>query len=244
MSATTGNDTLFGTNGNDTIDLLEGNDSYLGLDGNDVIQGNDGADTIYGGNGADSIVGGNGDDVIFGEAGSDTIDAGAGTSDSIRYNQTGGEAITAIINSSGGSAGINTATVSTATQGTDSIQGFEALSGSNNGDRITVTTAATQNNILFLFGAVGNDTIIDDYRQTGVVFADYNTADPGLTSGISVDLTTGTATDGFGGTDSLVGITAVRGTSFADTILGSASNDRLRGLQGNDLLDGRGAPAI
>jgi Ca2+-binding RTX toxin-like protein len=37
-----------------------------------------------------------------------------------------------------------------------------------------------------------------------------------------------------------VGITAVNGTSFADTMLGIAGNDRFRGWQGNDLLDGRG----
>jgi Ca2+-binding RTX toxin-like protein len=236
---TTGNDALTGTSGNDVIDLLAGNDSYLGLDGNDAILGNDGNDTIYGGNGADSIAGGNDNDVIFGEAGSDTIDAGAGTSDSIRYNQTGGEAITATITSSGGNTGINTATVSTATQGTDSIQGFEALIGSINGDLITVTTAATRNVNLFLFGGAGNDTIIDNYLQNGV-FADYNTSSANLTGGISVDLTSGIATDGFGGIDSLVGITAVNGTSFADTMLGSASNDRFRGWQGNDLMDGRG----
>jgi Ca2+-binding RTX toxin-like protein len=237
---TVGSDTLTGASGADAIDLLAGNDSYLGFDGNDSILGNDGNDTIYGGNGADSIAGGNDNDLIYGEAGSDTIDAGAGTWDSIRYNQTGGgEAITATITSSGGNTGINTATVSTATQGTDSIQGFEGLSGSNNGDLITVTTAATQNTSLFLFGSVGNDTIIDNYRVTGV-FADYNTPSTFLTSGISVDLTTGAATDGFGGTDSLVGITAVNGTSFADTMLGSASNDRFRGWQGNDLMDGRG----
>jgi len=236
---TAGNDTLSGSNGNDVIDLLAGSDSYLGLDGDDVIQGNDGADTIYGGNGADSIAGGNNNDLIYGETGSDTIDAGAGTSDRISYNLTGGQAITATINSSGGSAGINTATVSTATQGTDSIQGFEALSGSVDGDLITVTTSATQNTSLFLFGSVGNDTIIDNYRQTGV-FADYNTTSTSLTSGVSVDLTSGIATDGLGGTDSLVGITAVSGTSLADTMLGSASNDRFRGLQGNDLMDGRG----
>ena len=197
MSATTGNDTLSGTTGNDVIDLLAGEDSYLGLDGADAILGNDGNDTIYGGNGDDSIAGGNGDDRIWGEAGSDRIDAGAGTSDRILYNQTGGEAITATINSSGGNTGINTATVSTATQGTDSIQGFELLVGSGNGDRITVTTAATQNFNLFLFGGAGNDTIIDNYRVNGV-FADYNTPSANLTSGISVDLTSGIATDGFG----------------------------------------------
>ena len=236
---TAGNDTLTGTSGNDVIDLLAGSDSYLGLDGNDSILGNDGNDTIYGGNGADSIAGGNGDDQIFGEAGSDTIDAGAGTADRLHYSQTGGEAITATITSSGGNTGINTATVSTATQGADSILGFEVLVGSNNGDLITVTTAATQNASLFLFGAAGNDTIIDNYRQSDV-FADYNTSSTNLTSGVSVDLTSGIATDGFGGTDSLVGITAVNGTRFADSMLGSASNDRFRGWQGNDLLDGRG----
>jgi len=234
---TSGNDTLSGSNGADTIDLLAGSDSYLGLGGHDSINGNDGNDTIYGGAGNDSIQGGNGDDRIYGEAGNDSIDAGAGTSDRIAYNQTGGEAITATITSIGGITGVNAATVSTATQGTDNIQGFEILIGSNLGDRITVTSAATQNTNLFLFGGSGNDTIIDNYRQIGV-FADYFTTSTSQTSGISVNLATGVATDGFGGTDSLVGITAISGTSFADTLLGGTSNDRFRGGLGNDSLDG------
>ncbi|MEN9499048.1 MAG: hypothetical protein RIS83_867, partial [Pseudomonadota bacterium] len=213
-----GNDTIDGGDGNDIIAAYGGNDSILGGNDADMIDGGNGGDTIYGGAGNDLIQGGNGDDRLYGEAGNDTIDAGAGTTDRIVYNQTGGEAITATITSSGGASGINTAIVSTATQGTDSILGFEVLIGSNNGDLITVSSAATQNFNLFLFGAVGNDTIIDNYRQNGV-FVDYSTTSTSLTSGVSVDLTSGIATDGFGGTDSLVGVTAVSGTYFADTLL-------------------------
>jgi Ca2+-binding RTX toxin-like protein len=250
MSATVGNDFLSGNDIlNDVIDLLAGDDTYSGLGGNDsilgdagndCISGGNGVDTIYGGAGDDSISGGAGSDRIYGELGNDSIDAGSGNSDRILYNQTGGEAINAVITSSGGSSGINAATVTTASQGNDTIQGFEALNGSGLGDFITVTTAATAIENLFIFGSSGNDTLVDNYRQGGV-FADYNTSSTSMTCGISVDLITGLATDGFGGTDSLVGVTAVSAINFNDTLLGSNSSDRFRPSGGSDSIDGRGS---
>ncbi|MFN7307589.1 MAG: beta strand repeat-containing protein, partial [Acetobacteraceae bacterium] len=235
---------LVGTDGNDSTSLGVGSDSYLGLggsdsilgnDGNDTIGGDDGADTIYGGSGNDSILGGNGNDRIFAEAGSDTVDAGAGNSDRILYNQNGGEAINAVITSSGGSSGVNTAIVTTATQGTDNLRGFELLSASSGNDSITVTTAATAIENLFVFGSAGDDTLVDNYRQNGV-FADFLSSS--VTSGVFVNLGMGVATDGLGGNDSLVGFTAVNATSFNDTLIGSNANDRFRPWQGNDSIDG------
>jgi Ca2+-binding RTX toxin-like protein len=237
---TTGNDTLTGTAGNDVIDLLAGNDSYLGLNGNDSVLGNDGADTIYGGNGDDTIIGGASDDRIFGEAGNDSIDAGAGTGDSIRYNQTGGQAIIATFNAVGGSAGYNTATVTTASQGNDTIANFEVINGSWNNDSFIVNGAATSTALLNLYGSSGNDTITMNVASNAVM-ADYNTASGsmGFTRGVSVDLVAGTATDAYG-TDSLYGVRGVNGSSLNDTILGSAFDDRFREQGGSDSIDGRG----
>src|SRR5690606_13486578 len=47
-----------------------------------------------------------------------------------------------------------------------------------------------------------------------------------------------TATDGFGDTDTLIGIENVTGTSFADTIIGNASNNTIGGGVGIDTLTG------
>ena len=49
-------------------------------------------------------------------------------------------------------------------------------------------------------------------------------------------------TDGFGDTDTLISIEAVRGSNFADTLTGgNTDNDdfeRFKGLAGNDTIDG------
>ena len=238
-------ETLQGTEGNDTTSLGDGSDSYAGLGGNDSVLGNDGDDTIDGGNGADtvnggsgddSILGGNGDDRIWGGLGNDTIDAGAGFNDRIQYNLQGAEPVTVVISNSGSSSGFNRATVSTATQGTDSIMGFENLTTTTGDDHITVNSAATDAASLFIFANSGNDTIIANTSDRAV-HADYRSLS--ATSGVSVDLAAGVATDQFG-TDSLVGIRGVSGSDQADVIHGSSGNDRFRLYQGNDYMDGRG----
>jgi endoglucanase Acf2 len=63
LSATMGNDTVFGLGGNDQIHGLDGNDALHGGDGNDHLYGNAGNDRLIGGNGADFLVGGEGADV-------------------------------------------------------------------------------------------------------------------------------------------------------------------------------------
>ncbi|RYD19160.1 MAG: hypothetical protein EOP88_20025, partial [Verrucomicrobiaceae bacterium] len=59
-------------------DLAYGNDTINGHAGNDSLIGGDGNDTMSGGDGNDNIDGGNGDDIISGNAGDDTIAGGSG----------------------------------------------------------------------------------------------------------------------------------------------------------------------
>ncbi|MAW08315.1 MAG: hypothetical protein CME61_08550 [Halobacteriovoraceae bacterium] len=59
--------------------------------------------------------------------------------------------------------------------------------------------------------------------------------DPG---GVTVDLQAGTATDGWGDTDTLNSIEMVRGSAYADDITGDRGDNHIRGLAGNDTLDG------
>jgi Ca2+-binding RTX toxin-like protein len=258
--STTGNDLLSGSNGSDTIDLLAGDDTYAGLAGNDSvlggvgndsISGDDGTDTVLGGNGADSIFGGNDSDMIFPGSGNDSVDAGSGSLDSIRYNNVGAlsEAIAATITAPTGSSGNNYAIVTSATQGNDTVAGFERLEAtSNSGDLLQVNSAATANNLLFLYASGGNDTI-SVTGANNAVMADYNTAAlvSGFTRGVSVDLSigadtanpTGAATDAFG-TDVLINVRGVAGSSLADTMSGTNFDDRFRSYAGNDYIDGRG----
>lgn len=104
-----------------------------------------------------------------------------------------------------------------------------------------------------LSGEEGNDTLI------GGPGADTFSADPGndlidgrlgadamqdtydawlAPRGVVVNLANGTARDGYGGTDRLLGIEIAAGSSFADTLTGGSGNDTLYGHEGNDILDG------
>jgi len=85
----------------------------------------------------------------------------------------------------------------------------------------------------FLWSGSGND-IYDGGAGWDRVF--YRN-DP---SGVHVDMSLGTATDGWGDTDTFINIERVTGSDFDDTLLGSSGNDSFTGELGDDLIDGRG----
>ncbi|MDD9899351.1 MAG: tandem-95 repeat protein [Alphaproteobacteria bacterium] len=110
----------------------------------------------------------------------------------------------------------------------------------------------------FLHGENGNDTLYggsnlqdrffggagDDYFDGGTQTSYYDdvmyTLDP---AGVYVDLSTGTATDGWGDTDTFINIGEVHGSLFDDTLIGGASSRGLLGYDGDDTLvagDGTG----
>ena len=57
---------------------------------------------------------------------------------------------------------------------------------------------------------------------------------------VNVDLATGVAQDGEGGTDTLRNIEGIRGSDFDDTLTGGFDDDfeRFEGRGGNDIIDG------
>ena len=61
-----------------------------------------------------------------------------------------------------------------------------------------------------------------------------------MTSGYTVNLTTGVIVDGFGDIGTIAGFENVRGTIFADTIDGNEGANLLDGGDGNDFLRGNG----
>ena len=93
-----------------------------------------------------------------------------------------------------------------------------------------------------LVGGIGNDDFFggggDDLidGQDGVDRVIY-LCDP---AGVIVDLTAGTATDGFGGTDTLRNIENITGSNFNDNLTGNAQANSFWAMEGNDLIDGRG----
>lgn len=97
----------------------------------------------------------------------------------------------------------------------------------------------------FLRGSGGDDVldggIVADF-QSDEGFRDFDRADYATTlSGVDVNLATGVALDGEGGTDTLIGIEAVNGSSFDDVLTGSdAFSENFHGGAGNDRIDGGG----
>ena len=114
---------------------------------------------------------------------------------------------------------------------TDRFSGISEVEGSAGAD--TLSGGGGGGFVDTLEGMAGNDTLIG-VGQTFTVAASYEKSP----AAVYVNLTTGQAQDGFGGTDTLVAIHNVRGSAFDDTLLGGAGADRLVGRRGNDTLDG------
>ena len=103
---------------------------------------------------------------------------------------------------------------------------------------ITVTAAdpaIVADNSESFAGLGGNDTIDGG---DGVSTVDYAWDDEaGGHAGVSVNLSTGTAIDGFGSTDTLVSIENVRGTEENDLFVGDGNDNRFEGGGGFDSVD-------
>ena len=229
QTLTAGNDTDSGSTGVDMID---------GGAGNDTISGHDGDDFLYGGDGDDTIDGGSHDDVISGGAGTDTVD----------YSGFG----------SGVTVNLSTGTATDGGGGTDTLSGIENVDGTDAGDDITgndadnVLNGFQGNDTLrgedgddTLYGGAGNDTLTggagDDLFQGGSgddnmdggAGTDTVTYD-GAANGVTVNLATGTATDGVGDTDTLTSIENLIGSANNDTFTGNGAVNEFTGGDGDD----------
>lgn len=206
-----------------------------GTAGADTLQGTNDGDTISGMAGNDSVLGGAGNDTLIGGDGSDFIDGEAGI-DLANYSVDGGAVVVNL-------------SLGTATDGfgaTDTLSSIENILGSPFADTLTgnlddnVITAGTGNDTLD--GRAGNDTLDGGDNADTVVYSQA----PG---GAVINLTTGTASDGFGWTDTLISIENAIGSDSADDITGTdnnnqlfggGGNDEILGLDGPDLIEGQG----
>lgn len=130
--------------------------------------------------------------------------------------------------------------------GNDTLRGFgnhDQLFGGSGNDQLFGGTGNDR-----LKGGLGNDLL---NGGDGIDTADYSNAtiDPpgsvgpifttGATAGVTVDLNlTGAQNTGGAGTDTLVSIENLTGSSFNDTLTGNSGNNTLLGLGGNDTLNG------
>ncbi|MBZ4023562.1 hypothetical protein CKO11_13955 [Rhodobacter sp. TJ_12] len=189
-------------------------------------------DVLIGGNTAHDYL-----EWFSGNQGNDTINGGSGRRDTVIYDA---EMRVGSVNVETGQREygtqgvvVNLTTgVATDTFGdTDTLINIDDIRATALADRITGSAETN-----FFWGLAGNDTLngaggVDavNYRE------DYAT---GGTAGIVVDLAAGTATDGFGDTDTLISIEDIYATDYNDVVSGSDASNRLEGEAGNDTLDG------
>jgi Ca2+-binding RTX toxin-like protein len=181
---------------------------------------------------ADTLIGGAGGDFFGAGAGNDSIDGGAngdlGQRDTLSYqydDATSGITVTFTSENAG--------TVNDWSGGTDTFTGIEYIRGTHFADTLIGAEGSQQ------FRANGGDDMIDggagqdilDYRDTGG-------GDEIPTGPVVVNMVTGTASDGFGGTDTFTNIEDIRGSEYNDSLLGNDGDNEIEGNAGNDTIDG------
>ena len=121
--------------------------------------------------------------------------------------------------------------------GDDVIDGGEGVDTIEGGEGDDIVDAGEGDDLI-----IGGNGAGDDYYKggDGIDTVKYTSA----TDGITVNLTTGTATSTNGGdaagigTDTLVGIENIIGGNYSDILTGSSANNSIQGLIGLDLIDG------
>ncbi len=182
--------------GSDTLATFE---NLTGSAFNDILTGTTGANTIDGGAGNDIINGDAGGDILIGGGGVDTL---------IYATATAGVKVDLL----------KTTAQPTGGSGTDTISGFENLTGSGFDDTLAGDGAAN-----VLNGGAGVDTLT------------YATA----TSGITLSLAIATAQNtGGAGSDTISNFENLSGSAYNDVLTGNSAANRIDGGSGNDTIVG------
>jgi Ca2+-binding RTX toxin-like protein len=230
IAGNAGNDYLYAGSGNDAISGGTGDDTIDAGTGNNTIDGGTGANQIYSGAGVDSIIGGDGNDTIYSRAGADTITGGLGND----YIDAGTGKDTAVYATATAGVTVNlnvTSAQNTGGAGSDTLLSVENLVGSNFNDNLVGNGG---NNILT--GGGGNDSLDGG---AGTDTASYGSA----TAGVTVNLSLGAQNTVGAGTDTLINVENLTGSTFNDTLLGNAGNNVLNGGAGIDTVSYANATA-
>jgi len=210
--------TLNGTTKADFLFGLAGRDTLNGANGNDTLNGGSGNDTLNGGAGNDVLLGGRGNDIMAGGAGNDTY-----------HVQDAGDVVQE------GAGG-----------GTDTVYSYLAaytLPDNVENGRIVASGAAdlTGNTLDNRLQASSADNVLTG--GDGVDTVSYDAGVDG--TGVTVDLTVDTAQDtGGSGSDTLIDIENLTGSSFADSLTGDDGANVIKGGGGQDTLTGGGGNDI
>lgn len=251
---------VYGQDGDDTLIGGEAKDNLFGDANDDILYGEGGHDNVYGGSGIDVGFGGTGDDYIdggsgadelFGEDGDDIVQGGADADrmfggdgiDELRYSDSDAAVSINLLNGTAAGGHANG----------DAFFDFENIVGSIFGDMLVGDSGAN-----ILDGISGDDTLLgvdgDDYLDGGVgddiliggLGADFLEGGTGTdtaaytyaSSGVLVNLLSGTGHDGEAAGDRLVNIENLVGSDYADQLIGDNSANRIEGLSGDDQIAG------
>jgi Ca2+-binding RTX toxin-like protein len=223
----------------------------LTLTGSSAINatGNASANTLTGNSGANTLDGGAGNDYLVGSAGNDTLTGGTGAGGAGGFANTGINDFNQADYRAGSASltvtmGVDdtTGTATSSEFGTDTLINIDKVFGGSGNDSFTRGTFGVGQfgpdsyKFVEFEGMGGNDTF------TGVAGLSTRISYIKSTSGVTVDLKAGTASDGFGGTDTFTNINHVRGSNHNDTLTGSDGDgyENFRGQGGNDTIDGGG----
>jgi Ca2+-binding RTX toxin-like protein len=254
LGAGTGSELLRGGDGIDIVDMTGGPATRVDLPaGSATGQGNDtleGIENVSTGAGNDTLIGNADNNRFDAGTGDDQVDGGDGYDTLVFWSATAGISLDV------GGAG-----VATGGAGNDSFVRIESFAGSAYGDTMTGTAGNDNleggggNNSLSglgghdtLHAGKGNDTLRggagNDWLSAG---KGSNLIDGGadiddvsfasVSTGVQASLLTLRALHD-SVTDTLAGIENLRGTGWADTLIGDAGSNVVDGGAGPDLLDG------
>ncbi|MFC3440403.1 M10 family metallopeptidase C-terminal domain-containing protein [Sphingobium rhizovicinum] len=260
IDGTQQNDVITGSTAVNVINGNAGNDQVYAGSGNDVVNGGDGDDLLVGGAGNDVFNGGGGKDLVYGEAGNDTfiiedgwigsygeIFAGGAGSDTFDFSAT--SVTTSITNLDDGEF-----SYTPFGSGAITLSSVENVVGNGGADTMIGTGAANiftgngGNDVLqshggadTLLGGDGNDLLNgggdNDTLNGG---ADTDTATyAGALGAVTVSLAiAGAQATGGSGSDTLISIENLTGSSYNDTLTGNSGANTLNGGEGADVLAG------
>ncbi len=255
------NDTITGNEQANTLDGQGGNDALNGGAGNDTLNGGAGSDTVNGGDGDDTLNGGDGNDTLNGEAGFDTFNGGAGADiivggaitdlafnlDNNAANYDNGSGTLGII------ANLAAGTIVDEFGFTDQVSNITTVRGSRFGDTFIGSDGGQF--VEVFFPGAGNDTVNGGalgptasnrvaYNNLNVAIrADFQANTVVARDAINPDPIVANAAIAAIGTDTLVNINQIAGSTAADLLYGSDRTDFIEtfdGRQGDDTIDGRG----
>jgi hypothetical protein len=247
----------------DKVDKINNTSLDVAKVGVDVLLG--GINSLRGSSFDDILIGGVAENELLelfdGRTGNDFLDGGSGF-DRARYDNDGssnawlydGSALTMLDDGVANSAfkftqgvtvnlAAGTASGDVNWTGTDTLRGIESVYGTILADTYdatgfsgTSTNAGVYGTFNEFQGKGGNDTVVGN-GNTRVSYIDAY-------AGVLVDLENGTSSSllsgdaAFVGTDTISGVSAVRGSLFGDEIIGSTGADVLEGMAENDSITG------